>query len=324
MFAKPNLLVKDNLIRHLKAKIKKLQEINKINTSNREPLITESLLPTVVSHFEAAFLDTIREYIYAKPDKIYDLTLNKFDKKIFNKNKLEIKEDGFENYLIKTFLKEVAFTNNKEKIKKLEELTGINVDLGNEQWEQICETIARRNCLIHNDLIANETYFSQAGQKAEDIQHGNKLIITANYLSIQIDDMKFLFNNIISSLEKEYKDRTNVAAITELWDYLFENNYPLVFKNCWNTKDNCITYKGPNLDDLKNSISPRTICLFTAWMSFFNNTYNGDLKFFSSIYYNNATGRDSYSKKLKYLMDSFEKINFQEFNIQVYDKSTNK
>jgi len=109
-----------------------------------------------------------------------------------------------------------------------------------------------------------------------------------------------------------------------LWDYLFENRYPLIFEDCWNTEGKSIKYKGPDLEALKNSISPRTICLFTAWMSFFGYAYNGDLKFFSSIFYNNAKDREIYSKKLKYLMDSFEKIDFQGFDVQVYNKSINE
>ena len=322
MSAKPNLLVKNNLVRHLAAKIKKLQEIKNISVLNSEPLISESLLTTVVSHFEAALLDTVREYVYSKPDEIYELKLHKFDKKVSDKDKTKIKEMGLEEYLIESFLDEVAFADNKGKFKNLEELTGINVDLGNERWERIRETFARRNCLIHNDLIANNTYFFQAGQKAEEIQQGKKLIITAEYMSERIDDIKSLLAEVKTSLEIEYQDRTHVAAVEELWDYLFENHYPLIFKDCWNTTGKSITYKGPNLEVLKDSISPRTICLFTAWMSFFGYAYNGDLKFFSSIFYNNATDRENYSKKLKYLMDSFEKIDFQGFDVQVYNKST--
>lgn len=324
MSEKPNLLVKDNLVRHLTAKIKKLQEIKDVNASNSNPLISESLLTTVVSYFEAALLDTVREYVYAKPDEICELKLHQFDKIILDKDRTKIKEKGLEEYLIESFLDKVASADNKEKFKNLEELTGINVDLGNERWERIHETFARRNCLIHNDLIANNTYFFQAGQKAEEIQQGKKLTITAEYLSERIDDIKSLLAEVKTSLEIIYQDRTHVAAVTELWDYLFENHYPLIFEECWNTSSKFITYKGPNLEVLKDSISPRAICLFTAWMSFFGHAYNGDLKFFSSIFYNNATDREIYSKKLKYLMDSFEKIDFQGFDVQVYNKSTNE
>ena len=243
--------------------------------------------------------------------------------KLSAKGLLKLLQD-YEEYLIESFLDKVAFADNKGKFKNLEELTGINVDLGNERWKRIRETFARRNCLIHNDLIANNTYFFQAGQKAEEIQQGEKLTITAEYMSERIDDIKSLLAEVKSSLEIVYQDRTRVAAVTELWDYLFENRYPLIFEDCWNTEGKSITYKGPNLEALKNSISPRTICLFTAWMSFFGYAYNGDLKFFSSIFYNNAKDREIYSKKLKYLMDSFEKIDFQGFDVQVYNKSINE
>ena len=92
MTAKPNLLVKDNLVRHLLAKIKKLQKIKRISVSNSDPLISESLLATVVSYFEAALLDTVREYVYAKPDEIYELELHKFNKEIFTRDRKIIKE----------------------------------------------------------------------------------------------------------------------------------------------------------------------------------------------------------------------------------------
>jgi len=320
MSAKPNLLVKDNLVRHLSSKIKKLQEINNISASNSDPLISESLLAIVVSYFEAALLDTVREYVYAKPDEIYELKLHKFDKEILDRDRKKIKEKGLEEYLIESFLEKVASADNKGKFENLEELTGIKVDLGNERWERIRETFARRNCLIHNDLIANNIYFSQAGQKAEQIQQGEKLTITAEYMSERIDDIRSLLAEVKTSLEMVYQDRTHVAAVKELWDYLFENNYPLIFEDCWNTEGKVITYKGPKLRVVEYSVSPRTVCLFTAWMSFFGYAYNGDLKFFSSIFYNNAKDREIYSKKLKYLMDSFEKIDFQGFDVQVYNK----
>ena len=320
MSAKPNLLVKDNLVRHLSAKIKKIQKIKSISVSNSEPSISESLLAIVVSYFEAALLDTVREYVYAKPDEIYELKLHKFNKEIFNRDRKAIKEKGFEEYLIESFLDMVAFADNRGKFKNLEELTGIKVDLGNERWKRIHETFARRNCLIHNDLIANNTYFSQAGQKAEKIQQGGKLTITAEYMSERIDDICSLLEEVKARLETAYQDRTHVAAVKELWDYLFENHYPLIFEDCWNAEGNIITYKGPKLEVVQESVSPRTVCLFTAWMSFFGYTYNGDIKFFSSILYNSAKGRELYSKKFKYLMDSFEKIDFQGFDVQVYNK----
>ena len=324
MSEKPNLLVKDNLVRHLSAKIKKLQEIKNISIANIDPLISDSLLATVVSYFEAALLDTVREYVYAKPDDIYELKLLKLDKEIWDRDRIKIKEIGFEEYLIESFLDKVASADNKMKFDNLGKLTGIKVDLGNERWERIHETFARRNCFIHNDLIANNNYFYQAGRKAEDIKHGKKLVVTAEYMAGRIDDIMFLLTEVKTKLEEAYQDRTHVAAVTELWDYLFENRPPLIFKNCWNTEGKSIIYKGPKPENVQNSVSPRTVCLFSAWMSFFGYAFNGDLKFFSSIFYNNAKDREIYSKKLKYLMDSFEKIDFQGFDVQVYNKATNE
>ena len=69
-------------------------------------------------------------------------------------------------------------------------------------------------------------------------------------------------------------------------------------------------------------VSPRTICLFTAWMTFFNSYGYPDVKYFSYIFYNSKEGRELYSQKLKYLMSSFEKIDFQNFNVKVYDKKS--
>ena len=69
-----------------------------------------------------------------------------------------------------------------------------------------------------------------------------------------------------------------------------------------------------------DSVSPRTVCLFTAWMSFFNSATYRDLKCFPDIFFNSSEDREIYSKKLKYLMDSFEKIDFEGFGVQVYEK----
>jgi|GEM_PF-6199056 len=322
MSEKPNLLVKDNLVRHLCSKIEKLSAIHSVSLTNDDQLIFDSLLATVVSYFEAALLDTVREYIYAKPDVIYELKLLKLDNEIWKNNKEIIKEKGLEEYLIESFLEKVAFSDNKGKLNYLEKLTGIKVDIGNERWEKIRETFARRNCFIHNDLIANNNYFAQAGQKADNIDHGGKLVITAEYISERIDAIISLLSEVKTNLEVAYKDRTNIVAVKELWDYLFENHYPLIFEECWNTESKSIIYKGPKPDELQDLVSPRTVCLFSAWMSFFGYAFNGDLKFFSHIFYNSAKGRETYIKKLKFLMDSFENIDFQGFDVQVYNKST--
>jgi hypothetical protein len=322
MSNKPDLLVKDNLIRHLSEKIEMLDEIKRVSSAEKEPMILQSLLATVISFFESALLDTTREYVYARPDEIREVMLDalqKSDRKKFDKKK--IIETGFDNYLIDDFIEEVAFLDIKEKIRKLKDLTGVNVDLGDKRWEWILETIARRNCFIHNDLIANNIYFSQAGQKAEEIDQGEKLEVTKSYLSIRIGHIQSLFRELRRKLKATFKDRDNVAAVRGLWDYIFENRYPLFFDQCWDISDKrIIRYKGPKVKELQGMVSPRTIGLFTAWMSFFNDHGYPDLKYFPYLYYVNTKDRAMISKKLKYLMDCFEKIDFQSFKIKVYAK----
>ena len=322
MSIKPNLLVKDNLVRHLSSKIEKLKDISNIIPTIVEPSVLESLLALSVSYFEAAIVDTVREYVYANPDEIYELMLQKFDKKILENDREEIKSKGLDDYMIEAFLDKVSYGDYKTKIKKLAELTDIDVDLGNERWERILEMFARRNCLIHNDLIVNNTYFKQAGQKAVNISHGEKIPITVQYLCDRIEDLNSLLEEVKNRLNIAYKDRTHVAAVKGLWDYLFENHYPFIFDDCWETDGSLIIYKGPSPEEIKESSSPRMVCLFSAWMSFFGYAYKGDLKYFSTIFYLNAKERKMYTKKLKYLLDSFEKIDFQGFGVQVYDKSS--
>jgi hypothetical protein len=320
MSIKPNLLVKDNLVRHLSSKIEKLKGISNIVSKAVEPSIIESQLAISVSYFEAAIIDTVKEYVYANPDEIYELMLQEFDKKVLENDREEIKSKGLEDYMIEAFLDKVSYGDYKTKIKKLVKLTGIDVDLGNERWERVLEMFARRNCLIHNDLIVNNTYFKQAGQKAENISQGKKILITVQYLCDRIEDLNSLLDEVKNGLNIAYQDKTNVAAVKGLWDYLFENHYPFNFDDCWDTDGSLITYKGPSPEEIKESSSPRMVCLFSAWMSFFGYAYNGDLKYFSTIFYLNAKERKMYTKKLKYLMDSFEKIDFQGFGVQVYNK----
>jgi len=321
MSDKPDLLVKDNLIRHLSEKINKLEEIKRISPLEKKPLLLQSLLATAISYFEAALLDTVREYVNARPDEIRKLMLDellKSDRKKVDKKK--IIEDGFGDYLIESFIEGVAFLDIKEKLRKLKELTGVEVDLGNERWEWILETIARRNCFIHNDLIANNTYFSQAGQKAEKIKQGKKLEVTKSYLSERIGHIQSLLRELRDKLEIAFKDWDNVAAVRGLWDYIFENRYPLVFDDCWDTTGKLVRYKGPKIKELEKADSPRTIAMLTSWMSFFNSSGYPDLKFFPDLFYVNAEDRAMFSEKLKYLMDCFEKIDFQSFKVKVYSK----
>ncbi len=45
-----------------------------------------------------------------------------------------------------------------------------------------------------------------------------------------------------------------------------------------------------------------------------------EIKHFSTVFYNNAEDCERYTDKLKFLMDSFENIDFQGFRVKVYDK----
>jgi hypothetical protein len=319
MIGKVDLLVNTNLVRHINNKLSKLDEILKIGSEVTDSLLLDSLLSVVISCFDAAIIDTVKEYVYARPYEIFESMLNDLDKNKF-RNKEEIIEMGFEEHLLEQNIKNVKNEDLKGKILRLKEICKIDIELGNERWELIRETIARRNCLIHNDLIANRAYFNQAGGKRENVTQGERLEISYLYLSERINYIKDFLEEIKGRLEAVYTQNTNVSAVKRLWDYLFDNHYPLNFNNCWDTKGNSIIYKGPKLKKLQDSISPRTICLFTAWMSFFNSYGYPDLKYFPEIFYNSDEGRDVYSRKLKYLMDCFEKIDFQGFNVKVYDK----
>jgi hypothetical protein len=209
-----------------------------------------------------------------------------------------------------------------EKIIKLKEVCDIQYDLGNEHWEFVKECIARRNCLIHNDMIVSNVYFRQAGQKAEAIEHGQKLTININYLSNSIEHLSSILTSIRDLLKTKYTLNTHITAVRNLWDYLFENRYPLSFDSCWEIQGSLVEYKGPKVKELEEMVSPRTICLFTAWMTLFNSNGYPDVKYFSSVFYNSKESRELYSQKIKYLINSFEKIDFQSFNVKVYDKKS--
>lgn len=318
MFLEIDLLVVDNLTKHIENKLRKLNEIDALSSSSNNNLIHESLLPVIISYFEASFVDTIKEYILARPYKFANEMIDELKQE--KNNKRDLLKSGLEEYLIEKFISNINYKPIKDKIIKLKKICDIEFDLDNEEWKFVKESIARRNCLIHNDLIVNNVYFRQAGQKAEATGYGQRLKVTTNYLRDRIDHIKKMLISIEELLKTKYVSNTNISAVKNLWDYLFENHYPLSFDKCWDVQNNFVIYKGPKVEDLKEMVSPRTICLFTAWMSFFNSYAFPDVKYFSELFYNSKEGRGIYSQKLKYLMNSFEKIDFQDFNVKVYDK----
>lgn len=321
MVDRVDLLVNTNLVRHIKSKVDKFDEIIQLSSKLSNPLLLESMLPTVISYFDAAIMDTIREYVYARSFEIYDFIIEEQNNKLLSRiNKEELKKVEFKDYLIEQFLKDVEYKEIKEKLLKLKKLCKIEFDLGNETWESIVETIARRNCLIHNDLIANTTYFRQAGNKKDNTKPGKRLVISSSYLVEQINFIKKLLLEIKERIEIQFTQNTNVSVLKNLWDYLFENDYPLIFNNCWKIEGKYIKYIGPKLNDLCDATSPRIICLFTVWMTFFNCYSYPDVKYFADMFYISAEERETYSRKLKTLIDCFEKIDFQSFNVVVYDK----
>ena len=321
MNRKPDLLTCSNLSRHFKNKINKLNQIKTVIGDNE--LIRESLLAAVISCFEAAILDTIKEYVYARPYQFIeigmDLIKNERNSK-FDSDSLNLL--GYENYFLDKYFNLISYKDNQSKIKELKKIACIDIDLGVSNWEVIRECIARRNCFIHNDLIVNGSYFNQAGQKAEDIAIGRRLTVDKAYLNGGIDSIIDFFENIVEDIEVKYTDNTCLQAVRNLWCYLFEDEYLFDFDRCWRTSGKSIVYKGPQFEELENNTSPRIICLFSAWKSFFNGAGCSDLKYFSHIFCNGfpAEERSPYKEKLKYLMDCFEKIDFQCFKVKIYDK----
>lgn len=318
MLVEIDLLVVDNLTRHIENKLNKLNEIKQLCNETSNPIVHESLLGIIISYFEASLLDVIREYILSRPYAFVNEMIDEF--KSDKNTKVDLASLELEDYLIELIMSKISNQPIKDKLVQLTKMCDINYNIGNEDWEIVKECIARRNCLIHNDLIVNNVYFRQAGQKAEAIKHGQKLTTSIDYLKNSIVHISNILESLKDLLKAKYALNINIVAIKNLWDYLFENHHPLEFDSCWDIKDKSVQYKGPKVKDLEDMISPRTICLFTAWMTFFNSDGYPDLKYFSYIFYNSKEGRDLYSQKLKYLINSFEKIDFQSLNVNVYDK----
>lgn len=320
-----DLLSKDNLTRHVNAKIKKFEELKILIVSLDGDFSYEVFLPLVVSYFEAAVLDTIKEYVYARPYEIIEEQINEFNKN--KKSELDfeqINESGFENWLIEKYLDKIADFDNKAKLLKLRSLLQIEFDLGNENWEFIIELIARRNCLVHNDLISNNTYLKKAGNKKESDRLNIVLSVNKNYLLSRLDNFLTLLRLLAIIIEDKFVAHDNIAAIKNLWNFVFDNDAVFNFEECWVISEKpFIRYKGYPIGELSDMTSPRMVCLFSAWLSFFNG-YHQDLKFFSQIFCNgfSADERDFYSERLKYLMNCFDKIDFQSFNVQLYKKES--
>ncbi len=317
MFEKVDLLTIGNTIRHIQYKISNLSEISILVQTNQDPLILKSFLPLILAYFEASIIDTIKEYLLARPYEVLtsDVVKGILDDKRFSQNRNNFMEKQFKEFILEEYLLQIENKCHKDKIRKLGELLQIKIDLGGEDWEQIKESIARRNCLIHNDLVANDTYFRQAGAQAK-----GQLQVNALYLTKIIEILNNFLLKIQKAIEEKYSSCSSISVVKRLWEYLFEDQYLLDFTNCWAHKNGHVTYKGPKLDDLKDHHSPRTICLFSAWMSFFGYQCGGDLKYFSDIFYNSEEGRKFYLNKLVFLMECFEKIDFQSFNVKVYSK----
>ncbi|MCK5580266.1 MAG: hypothetical protein KAJ18_03230 [Candidatus Omnitrophica bacterium] len=314
MFENVDLLTKDNLIRHIQKKTSNLSEIATLLQTNQNSLILKSFLPLILAYFEASLIDTIKEYLLARP---YEILTSKKVKEIlidkrFAQNRNNFEEKQFKEYILEEYLLQIENRCIKDKIKKVRKLLQIEIDLGGNDWEQIRESIARRNCLIHNDLISNETYLKQAGAQAEE-----KLQINSLYLVKIITILNNFLLKIQEAIEKKYSSNSNIAVIERLWNYFFENQFKLKFNDCWKEENGIVVYMGPSLDGLKGCHSPRTICLWSAWMSFFA---GGDLKNFDTIFHVNEKDRKIYFKKLIFFMECFEKISFQSFTVKVYDK----
>lgn len=319
METKPDLLVVGNLIRHLEMKIQRIDELLILLDKISENILLKSLLSTCISYFESALVDTIKEYILARPK---DIKLDKIDYdkviKLIASQKNE--SNNIDDLLLDQYIRNVEFEDNKKKIRILDAYLKIDIDLGTSIWERIREYISRRNCFIHNDLVANKTYFTQAGSQSYSIKLGDKIQINKDYMISCCKDIKNFLIEIKNKTEIKFSENTKESAFRKIWDYIFEDNMFFEFDSFWKIDSNSLVHIGPSIDELKEEVSTRKICLYTAWLAFFNKRYNGEIKYFSDIVYTNITDRKKYTDKLNYLINSFEIIDFQTMDISTYRK----
>jgi hypothetical protein len=218
MTQRPNILIYGKLINPLDQAIQELNVIDKeFSGSIRPPDFTiKGVFAYIIARYEAALADCLKQFLTAFPDKLDKISFSA------NKNYRHILGTDFTSEVIELiiddFITSTTYSTTDAFIDLCCTYMGVST-VGSQYNRTLREKKARRNLLMHNNLIVDNTYINTTSSDPRDI--GNRLDITDNYLRETISDAISLLTIFKENLQEKYQTYNKAKAIKQAWQYLF-------------------------------------------------------------------------------------------------------
>ena len=277
---RPILLTKNELLLPIDQAFERLEKIRERKAVNEDSIILEGLFVLAVSSFESSLTDTLRVLLTRIPQKL--------ENKIDAITKEDLIGGNPLKKAIETKINTISYKNVSEVIAYFIKTTAIDENtISGALIEQLQEIKARRNLLIHNNLIINQLYLDTAGNTARanyqreqnslNITYGpsfkptrrDQLQITQDYLFESIITLRDILNAIKIQLSQKYAQYTKIKALRELWKFIFPSSV-MEFEKVWVINEEYDRIEKYNEGHLKQyDLSSSEEMVLSIWLSHF-------------------------------------------------------
>lgn len=197
-------------------KIGHIQEsINKTSPS----IIIEGIFVTLFASFEICLSDLLSLELLAYPQKLPKLELPFTKEEILQGKKLNIE--------ISKHVQALGYKSLKAYMVEFQKIFSIELKKWSEHEDKIIEFKARRNLLLHNDLIVNLMYLQQSGvctlATEKDMHEKTRIEVTYNDVKQVSQMLSELLTELKNSLNTKMKSATRIATFRKLWECLFNS-----------------------------------------------------------------------------------------------------
>jgi len=265
---KPVILLFDEFIKPIDNAKTELIAIKEFINIKNDNFILKGLFVYSTSLFESSLTDSLKKYLIAFPNFIDAGSISSKD--ILFLSNASSTSDVLE-HLIDNYIHDISFKNHDEVMSMSLKIMGISNNDITYNRKDLKERKARRNILVHNNLIVDKVYIYQASCNPES--YGEQLSISSEYLTDSLNLFLDILEQIRTKLCELFSEYNRERLIKDVWNYVFQS--PLLrYEDYWGK--GYLDIKG-NKDKI-SSISSGEKTWLAYWIQHYNSA-EGFIKF---------------------------------------------
>lgn len=258
---KPILLTLKALTDPISLAKRKLEETKKLLGSTKFPeQVIQGLFVLGISQFEVMITEILINYFKWIPSKL-DIKEVKFSKD-------EFLNDDLVNLQIDKSINSLSYKKLNEVMEFFFKVLSIDCSYNKQQINSIIEFKETRNLLLHNNLIVNKLYIEKAGPLKRSENLGAKLEINEQYLCCSLTVLHEYICTIESRIMEKYSGYTKIAALRNLWKYLFTSPL-MLFDDYWFIDEKLDSVPGYKICKYEDGLSNSEKMFLGMWRAHF-------------------------------------------------------